>query len=274
MLLLFCRRKGKLHMLKFCSLASSSKGNAVLISDGKTNVLVDCGISRRRAVQTLVQAGVEPGSLDAVLVTHEHSDHISGVGVISRGFDIPVYANEETWAAMESCVGRINSKNRKIFKTGESFEINSMGVLPFETPHDAVRSVGYSVFTKNMKLSVATDMGHADENAVKNICGSDIVLLEANHDIEMLKKGRYPASLKKRILGQRGHLSNDVSAQIAVRLLMSGTRAILLGHLSEENNMPDVAYAAVSKAIKDAGARLERDIRLAVANRYELSGMF
>lgn len=130
------------------------------------------------------------------------------------------------------------------------------------------------MYTEGLKLSVATDMGHVDESVVESICGSDIVLLEANHDVEMLRNGRYPAMLKKRILGELGHLSNDASAQIAVRLLQSGTRAILLGHLSEENNLPDVAYAAVRDALSGAGARIERDIRLAVANRYEVSGMF
>lgn len=264
----------KAAMIKFCSLVSSSKGNAVLVSNGKANILIDCGISKRRTAEALTRAGVSPHEIDAILVTHEHSDHISGVGVMSRGFDIPVYANEETWAAMERSLGRVDEKNMKRFQMGEQFEINGVGILPFATPHDAARSVGYSLYTEGLKLSVATDMGHVDESVVESICGSDIVLLEANHDVEMLRNGRYPAMLKKRILGELGHLSNDASAQIAVRLLQSGTRAILLGHLSEENNLPDVAYAAVRDALSGAGAKIERDIRLAVANRYEVSGMF
>ncbi len=261
-------------MIKFCSLVSSSKGNAVLVSNGKTNILIDCGISKRRTADALAQAGVSPRDLDAILVTHEHNDHISGVGVMSRGYDIPVYANEKTWAAMERALGRVEEANKKLFRVGESFEINGVGVTSFAIPHDAACPVGYSLFTEGLKLSVATDMGHIDESVVDSICGSDIVLLEANHDLAMLQNGRYPAALKRRILGQFGHLSNDSSAQIAVRLLRSGTRAILLGHLSEENNLPDLAYAAVKGALTGAGARLERDIRLAVANRYELSGMF
>lgn len=261
-------------MIKFCSLVSSSKGNAVLVSNGKTNILIDCGISKRRTADALAQAGVSPRDLDAILVTHEHNDHISGIGVMSRGYDIPVYANEKTWAAMERALGRVEEANKKLFRVGESFEINGVGVTSFAIPHDAACPVGYSLYTEGLKLSVATDMGHIDESVVDSICGSDIVLLEANHDLAMLQNGRYPAALKRRILGQFGHLSNDSSAQIAVRLLRSGTRAILLGHLSEENNLPDLAYAAVKGALTGAGARLERDIRLAVANRYELSGMF
>lgn len=261
-------------MIKFCSLVSSSKGNAVLVSNGKTNILIDCGISKRRTADALAQAGVSPRDLDAILVTHEHNDHISGIGVMSRGYDIPVYANEKTWAAMERALGRVEEGNKRLFHVGESFEINGVGVTSFAIPHDAACPVGYSLYTEGLKLSVATDMGHIDESVVDSICGSDIVLLEANHDLAMLQNGRYPAALKRRILGKFGHLSNDSSAQIAVRLLKSGTRAILLGHLSEENNLPDLAYAAVKGALTGAGARLERDIRLAVANRYELSGMF
>lgn len=260
--------------MKFCSLVSSSKGNAVLVSDGKANILIDCGISKRRTAEGLERAGISPCDVDAILVTHEHSDHIGGVGVMSRGYDIPVYANMETWDAMERSLGRIDAKNRKCFEMGQQFEVNGVGIAPFAIPHDAARPVGYSLFTNGLKLSVATDMGHVDEQVVASICGSDIVLLEANHDVEMLKNGRYPPMLKRRILGKYGHLSNEMSAQIAVRLLQKGTRAILLGHLSEENNLPDLAYGAVKDALVGAGARLERDIRLAVANRYEVSGMF
>lgn len=124
-------------MIKFCSLVSSSKGNAVLVSNGKTNILIDCGISKRRTADALAQAGVSPCDLDAILVTHEHNDHISGVGVMSRGYDIPVYANEKTWAAMEGSLGRMAEENKKTFSVGESFEINGVGIESFAIPHDA-----------------------------------------------------------------------------------------------------------------------------------------
>ncbi len=150
----------------------------------------------------LAQAGVSPCDLDAILVTHEHNDHISGVGVMSRGYDIPVYANEKTWAAMEGSLGRMAEENKKTFSVGESFEINGVGIESFAIPHDAACPVGYSLFTEGLKLSVATDMGHIDESVVGSICGSDIVLLEANHDLTMLQNGRYPAALKRRISGE------------------------------------------------------------------------
>ena len=261
-------------MIKFCSLVSSSKGNSALISDGRTNILVDCGISRKKTVDALTRVGVRACDIDAILVTHEHSDHIGGIGVMSRGFDIPVYANELTWEAMRESVGAISEKNVKCFSNSDEFEINGACISPFKTPHDAADSVGYCIDIGNLKTAVATDMGHLSEEVMKRLEDRDIVLLEANHDVEMLKNGRYPVPLKKRILGDRGHLSNDVSAQIAVRLLKSGTRAILLGHLSEENNLPQIAYDVVRNALTGAGAVIDRDIRLAVASRYDVSGMF
>ncbi|MBE7026103.1 MAG: MBL fold metallo-hydrolase [Ruminococcaceae bacterium] len=261
-------------MIKFCSLVSSSRGNATLVSDGKTNILIDCGMSMRKTTEALGRLGIDAHDIDAILVTHEHSDHISGIGIMSRNFDIPIYANEATWAAMEGSLGKILPENIKCINPYQSFEIKSIGAFSFDTPHDAALSVGYRLDIENLKVSVATDMGHVEESVVNSIKGSDIVLLEANHDVQMLKNGRYPETLKKRILGDFGHLSNEMSSKIAVELLKSGTRAILLGHLSEENNRPDVAYDVVKTAICDAGGRIDKDIRLAVANRYEISGMF
>lgn len=241
-------------MIKFCSLVSSSKGNAVLVSNGKANILIDCGISKRRTAEALTRAGVSPHEIDAILVTHEHSDHISGVGVMSRGFDIPVYANEETWAAMERSLGRVDEKNRKRFQMGEQFEINGVGISPFATPHDAARSVGYSLYTEGLKLSVATDMGHIDESVSGKYLRQRHCAVRGEPRRGNAAERALPRDAEKADTGRAGDLSNDASAQIAVRLLQSGTRAILLGHLSEENNLPDVAYAAVRDALSGAGA--------------------
>lgn len=261
-------------MKKFCSLVSSSRGNATLISDGKTNILVDCGISRARALAALDKVGMRGTDIDAILVTHEHTDHISGVGVMSRSFDIPVYANKKTWAAMRSTLGRIDEKNMNIIENGKEFAINDAVIKSFHTPHDAADSVGYILQMEKMRAAVATDMGKIDEQVLETVSGSDIVLLEANHDVDMLLNGPYPKQLKERILGDLGHLSNELSAEFAARLLKSGTRAILLGHLSEQNNEADVAYCAVREQLEREGAVLGKDIMLAVANRYEVSGMF
>ncbi len=261
-------------MIKFCSLVSGSSGNCVLVSDEKTNILIDCGISKRRVIDLLSRADVDAKDIDAILVTHEHSDHIGGIGVMSRAFDIPVYANEPTWAAMESSIGKIDNKNIRYINSNESFEIKSIGAVSFDTPHDASSPVGYSFEAGGLKMSIATDMGCEKQNVTDALCGSDIVLLESNHDVQMLKNGTYPAMLKKRILGKLGHLSNEAAANIATTLLKNGTRAILLGHLSEQNNMPDIAYSVVKKALCEAGAKIDKDIRLAVASKSDISGMF
>lgn len=260
--------------MKFCSLVSGSSGNAVLVSDDRTNLLIDSGLNGKRTAQSLGEIGLEASDIDAILVTHEHSDHISGVGVLSRRYHIPVYANEATWDAMACTLGRMDSECVKIFETGCEFEIGSIGVRAFSTPHDAADSVGYNLFVLGKKLSVATDMGHIEQTVLEALDGSDMLLLEANHDIEMLRNGRYPAFLKKRILSDVGHLSNEGAGQIALRLAERGTRAILLGHLSSENNYPQLAYQVVSDIIQRAGLAVGGDVRLAVAQRYSVSGAF
>lgn len=261
-------------MVKFCSLVSGSSGNAVFVSDGKTNILVDCGLNGKRTAQALCEIGVDHTQLHAILVTHEHCDHISGVGVLSRRYHIPVYANAKTWAAMEAGLGRIQSEHKKVFEPLRTFEIGSIGVNACPTPHDAAESVGYSLFAGGRKLSVATDMGHMPESVFDWVCGSDMVILEANHDVDMLKKGRYPYFLKQRILSDVGHLSNEMAGAVAAKLAAGGTRAILLAHLSEENNVPALAYRVVANALACASVKAGKDMRLGVAQRFCVSGAY
>lgn len=260
--------------MKFCSLVSGSSGNAVLVSDGRTNLLIDCGMNGKRTAQSLAEIGLFPEEIAAILVTHEHSDHISGVGVLSRRYHIPVYANALTWDAMSTALGRIDAGCMKIFENEQEFEIGGIGVRAFSTPHDAADSVGYNLFVSGKKLSIATDMGHIAEPVVDALCGSAMVLLESNHDIGMLRNGKYPAFLKKRILSDLGHLSNDGAGEIAVRLVQNGTQAILLGHLSSENNLPQLAYSSVCEVLGKAGMAVGRDMKLAVAQRYSVSGAY
>lgn len=261
-------------MIKFCSLVSGSSGNAVFASDGKTNLLIDCGLTGKRTVQALCEIGADAAQIDAILITHEHSDHISGAGVLSRKYSIPIYANGETWAAMEGRLGRIDAVNKKVFEPLRAFEIGSIGINAFPTPHDAAAPVGYNLFAQGRKLSVATDMGHVSEDVLAHICGSDVVILESNHDVKMLKNGKYPYYLKKRILSDVGHLSNEDAGIIAVRLAKSGAAAILLGHLSAENNLPALAYRVVVGALAGAGVKVGADIRLGVAQRFCVSAAY
>lgn len=256
-------------MLKFYTVVSGSSGNCTVVSDNKTNVLIDCGLTGKRLAQGLSDVGIQPGNLNAILITHEHIDHISGAGVVSRRYNVPIFANEKTWQKMEGNLGKIQPENIRIFKSDMSFEIGTIGVTSFNIPHDSVHGVGYSLHLGSKKLSVATDMGCIEQSVIEHIKGSFAVVLESNHDVTMLKQGSYPYYLKKRILGDGGHLSNECAAKIAAKLVGSGTYSILLGHLSKENNLPEIAYKAVSEALEKIGARVDKDIKLAVADRYK-----
>lgn len=253
----------------FLSLVSGSSGNASLLKTDNATILIDCGLSGKRLTAMLNSLGISCNEIDALLITHEHIDHTMGAGVIARRFDIPVYATEKTHENMN--IGVIREENIKTITTNSDFEIGNIGIRSFSISHDAADPVGYSLFADGKKYSIATDTGIITENIFSSISGSDYVLLEANHDVDMLMYGEYPFELKKRILSERGHLSNDTAAQIAVQLLKNNTRNIMLSHLSDKNNIPDVAFRTVSEELKKHGAVLGSDINLKVAGRYEVT---
>ncbi len=242
--------------LNLCPLRSSSKGNTTMVFNKDTRILVDCGISGKALIECLSLAGVEANTIDALVITHEHSDHIKGVGIISRKYDIPIYANKSTWQAMKAQLGRINEENIRVFETGSEFYINSIKVKSFKTPHDAAESVGYTFSFMEESVAVATDMGVITEEILAAIYGSHTALIEANYDLNMLEIGSYPYELKCRIKGERGHLCNSAAAELARSLADSGTKRIILGHLSEENNYPPIAFETVKACIKDCEAEL------------------
>lgn len=259
--------------LKFCSLFSGSSGNALYARSGNTHLLIDAGVSGTKVVRELEKIGVSPGDLSAILITHEHADHIAGVGVLSRRYNLPVYANEATWEAMRPKLGSIAPGNVRCFESGTDFYIEDVNVLPFRTPHDAAEPVGFSLMAGQCKLTIATDLGAIKESWLRHAERSDLLLLESNHDVGMLKSGRYPYELKRRILGKNGHLSNDDAGRAAVELVRSGVRALILGHLSGENNFPELAYRSVACALEQAGIRPE-EVQLAVASRESHGPMF
>lgn len=243
--------------LKLVSLFSGSKGNATLVFSDKTAILVDAGVSCSRISAALSEFGLTPSALDGVVITHEHTDHIRALPRLSAYTEI--YAHPFT--AREICVkhGADALKNyREVEDYEGGFIIGDINVQPFRTPHDAAYSLAYTFECGGAKVSVATDIGKPTVGVYKNICDSQIVLLEANHDIDMLRNGRYAPWLKARILGDRGHLSNEGTALIAERLCTGCVHTLLLGHLSENNNLPDLAYGTVNTAIKKhADAELE-----------------
>ncbi len=255
----------------FLSLVSGSSGNATLITDEQTTILIDCGLSGKKLEAAFASIGRSPKELDAILVTHEHIDHTAGVGVVSRRFDVPVYATAGTYRGMS--VGKLADKNIHTIAPEHSFEIGTIGVCPFSISHDANDPVGFSFFVNHKKVSLATDTGTMTDSIKQHILGSEAVILESNHDVDMLLYGSYPYSLKQRILSERGHLSNDDCAKTAVELLQSGTRHILLGHLSNENNTPEIAFRTAVNALRKAGAAIDSDVRLGVARRYEATAV-
>jgi phosphoribosyl 1,2-cyclic phosphodiesterase len=251
----------------FCSLYSGSSGNSIFISSGNAKILIDAGLPGKSIEKALKDIEQNPAELDGIFVTHEHSDHVKGIGVLSRKYNLPVYANEKTWAAMPASIGNIKEHNMKVMLE-EHVNIKDIDIVSFEIPHDSASAQGYAVYHGNKKVAVATDLGHYSEAVRKNIQDADVVLIESNHDVEMLKFGPYPYPLKRRVLSDYGHLSNEACGKAIVDLI-DGTKRkrVILGHLSETNNYPELAYQTVVNILREKNIELNKDIGLTVAKR-------
>ena len=263
--------------LEFCSLNSGSNGNVSYIASGNTRILVDAGLNGSTITSKLAQIDVLPETINAILITHEHSDHIAGAGILSRRFRIPVYANEATWqtSAMKRHVGEVPPGLRRVFETGNDFFIGDLGILPIAIPHDTVEPMAFRVFSGKRSVSVATDMGRVPKAVMRAISGSDLVLLESNHDPDMvLHNARYPQFLKQRILGSLGHLSNQTCAETLIDLYETGVKHALLGHLSHDNNTPELALATVTETLQRQGLNPGQNILLDMTWRDRLSGYY
>ena len=261
--------------LEFCSLNSGSNGNVSFVSAGGTRLLIDAGLPGRSITGMLDQIGVLPETLSGILVTHEHLDHDKGVGVLSRKYRIPVYANEGTWQAMYRTVGEVQPHLRRVFESGTDFFVGDIGVMPIPISHDTVDPVAFRLYAGNRSVAVATDMGRVTKQVLRHLSGTDLILLESNHDPQMLEhNARYPEALKRRILGTRGHLSNLSCAQTLLALHETGVRQALLGHLSQDNNTPELAMQTVRDELNRQGVRPDQDIRLEMAWRDRVGGYF
>ncbi|OUM97380.1 MAG: metallohydrolase [Paenibacillaceae bacterium ZCTH02-B3] len=250
--------------MRFTILASGSTGNASVIETGDARLLVDAGLSARKLEQLMELRNVDPRKLDGILITHEHSDHIKGLDVLARKYELPVYANEKTWKAMERHVAGIPDRKRHIVKTGETLVFGSLRVASFPVSHDAAEPVGYSFSLDGLKLSFATDLGYVSEKVMENIIDSDVLILESNHDVEMLRVGAYPWNIKRRILSDVGHLSNDMAGEALARIVAAGSvRRVYLAHLSRDCNLMELARMTVESVVEERGYSLEdRKIRL------------
>ena len=236
-------------MIKLIPLFSSSKGNCTYIETDTTSLLVDIGVSCKRLTEKLNELNINPETIEGILVTHEHSDHIKGIKVFATKYNVPVYATEKTWNYLKSSIVLPETQTR-LFVPNYSFNIGNIKVHPFNIPHDAVDPCGFSFFSDGKKVTVATDLGCINDYLLSNMIDSTSILLESNHDLTMLKAGPYPWSLKQRISGNFGHLSNDTSAKVVEILAKKGTTNFILGHLSEENNFPELAKETICSHLK------------------------
>ena len=259
-------------MLQIATLASGSSGNCTLVTDGQTHILIDAGISARRITTGLKALGVDPAELSAILITHEHSDHISGLNTLKKQLGFKLCATAST--ARQLCYRMTELESRiHMFEPGAGFALGSLYIESFPTLHDCACPVGYAVSDGDgVRMALATDLGVVTEAVERGVGGARLVITEANYDLNTLRSGPYPGFLKERILSDHGHLSNEMGGALALYAVTHGAEKIVLGHLSQENNTPRMAYAAVEAALTAGGVRVGTDAALSVAPRCECGG--
>ncbi len=245
--------------IRFTVLASGSTGNATIVQCDDATVLIDAGLSVKKIESLMQERGVAGHHLDAILVTHEHSDHIKGLGAFARKFELPVYANEATWEAMERHVGQMPEEKRVVIETGETVAFGSMRTTSYAISHDAAEPVGYIFEDGDVKLSLATDLGYVSDKVRLAIEDSDVLVLESNHDVDMLRMGRYPWNIKRRILSDIGHLSNEAAGEALCQLLTDRTKRVYLAHLSLDHNLMDLAKLTVNTILESNGFFFRKD---------------
>ena len=233
--------------MRLLSIASGSSGNSIYVGSDNTHILIDTGISKKRIEEGLSDAGLSGADIDGICITHEHSDHICSLGIMSRKYGIPVYATADTIEAIKKDIS-LGDFSHELFvpiSGDKEFRIGDLNIMPFKIHHDAADPVGYRIENGSKAVAVATDMGHYDNYIISKLKNLDALLVEANHDIRMLEAGPYPYALKRRILSDTGHLSNENCGKLLCEILNSNMRKVFLGHLSKENNIPELALEAV-----------------------------
>ncbi len=236
----------------FCVLSSGSKGNATYISDGNTSILLDAGLSGIEIERRMQSRALRMEELDAIVVSHEHADHIHGVGVLSRRYRLPVHITRPTFEAGQRQLGKIEEP--KYFQCGRSFYVGTLAIHPFSVSHDAADPVGFTIKNKDKKIGIATDLGIATRLVEEHLNSCALLVLEANHDLQMLEIGPYPWEVKQRVRSRLGHLSNEQSRDLLCNVLHESLQHVILAHISETNNEPEKAYDAVCAALSDASA--------------------
>lgn len=253
-------------MIQFCSLASGSSGNCLYVETPQTAVLIDCGISGKKVTDTLQDINKTTEKIKGILVTHDHSDHISGVGIISRKLKIPVYATQTTLNSLSSFDSRLYNS----VSICDTFSIDDLKITVVKTSHDSPDSCGYIFENTNSKISVMTDLGYVTNEIIEKCKNSNFAFIESNYDLQMLMYGSYPMETKRRIASEIGHLSNDDCGKFACSLASYGTRKFMLGHISSNNNMTTLAYNTVRDSLIFMGYD-EKEFTLDIATKYEHS---
>ncbi|SDM41802.1 MBL fold metallo-hydrolase [Sediminibacillus halophilus] len=239
--------------LSFSVLASGSTGNAFYIATEKEKILVDAGLSGKEMERLMGEVNIDPYSLTKLLVTHEHSDHIKGLGIMARRYQLPIYANEKTWKAMEGSIGKIELDQKFVFNMEETKAFGDLDVESFGVSHDAAEPMFFTFHHEGKKVALVTDLGYVSERIKKTVENADAYIFEANHDVSMLQMGRYPWNVKRRILGDSGHVSNDDCALALSDIIGDQTKRIYLAHLSKDNNMKELARMSVQNYLNDHG---------------------
>ncbi|SEH51344.1 Phosphoribosyl 1,2-cyclic phosphodiesterase [Halobacillus karajensis] len=260
--------------LRFSVLASGSTGNAFYIESGDERILVDAGLSGKRIEGLLEQVDVDPHSLSRILVTHEHSDHIKGLGIMARRYNLPIYANEKTWNAMESQLGKLSIDQKFHFSMEETKTFGGVDVESFAVSHDAADPMFYTFHQDGKKVALVTDLGYVSERIKKTVEDADAYIFESNHDVSMLRMGRYPWNVKRRILGDSGHVSNEDCALALTDILTDKTQRIYLAHLSLDNNMKDLAHMSVKNVLEERGFEIGTRIELHDTDPQEATPIF
>jgi len=254
-------------MFQTAVLASGSKGNCFVIQTEKTKLLLDAGLSGKKILQALEKIGIDKTGFDALLISHDHHDHISGAGIICRMLNIPLYINESVFLIKRKYLGKLPF-DAHFFYNEDKFEIGDISINPFSSSHDSLESSNF-IFRKkgdkNRKLAVATDLGFSTRLTIKKLKNSSTIILESNHDEKLLINGPYPWHLKQRVKGKQGHLSNEQAVGVISRVIHPGLKNLILAHLSEINNTPEIARSLMEDYLK----MVNHDLNLIISNQYE-----
>ena len=259
-------------MFQVSVLTSGSKGNCFLVRNGRTQILIDAGITYKRYAESMRDLGLEPNELDAIVISHEHSDHVGGAGVLHRKTNAPIYMTESTWEHSVKKIGNMNTEPC-IFSSGETVKIGSLLVHSFHSSHDAVDSNNFLIHPHDddkKQLAIATDLGFAHNLLKHNLSKATTIILESNHDVEMLRTGPYEWFLKQRIASKTGHLSNDQACDLIEEIINERHERLILAHLSEINNTPEIAFGQMAKRLN----KIQMMLNLHVSLQNECMGLF